>query len=55
MYEVKGFTFVEKDGEILRMPLLPGLLANTYDEVKEVFKEIGIDHYMFTLVPCKEV
>ena len=55
MYEVKGFTFIEKDGEIHRVPLPPGLLAETHDEVKEVLEAAGVSHYMFTLVPCKEV
>mgnify|MGYP003293473499 CR=1 FL=1 len=55
MYEIKGFIFQEKDGKIEKNPIAPGLLAKDYDEVHEAFKEIGFIHYMFILVPSKEV
>lgn len=55
MYEIKGFIFQEKDGKVEKNPITPGLLAKSYDEVHEAFKEIGFTHYMFILVPSKEV
>lgn len=54
MYEIQGFIFQEKDGKIEKNSIT-GLLAKDYDEVHEAFKEIGFTHYMFILVPSKEV
>ena len=53
MYEVNGFVFHEKDDKIERIPLLKGLLANNYEEVHEVMKEMQISHYMFVLKEVK--
>jgi hypothetical protein len=55
MYEIKGFIFQERDGKIEKNSIAPSLFAKNYDEVHETFKEIGFTHYMFILVPSKEV
>ena len=48
MYEAKGFIFHEKDGEITKHPF-GGVMTSGYEEVREVMKEMKIEHYMFIL------
>ena len=55
MYGIKGFIFQEKEEKIEKNPITPNLFAKDYDEVHEAFKEIGFTHYMFILIPSKEV
>ncbi len=53
MYEIKGFIFHEANGEIHKYPI-GGMLADSYEEVHEVMKEMKINHYMFMLKEVKK-
>ena len=54
MYLAKGFVFHDIDGKIQPCPF-GGIPAQNYEEVYEIMKDMKIEHYMFILVPNKEV
>mgnify|MGYP007037200424 CR=1 FL=1 len=56
MYKVIGYCFQTKeDGSIWKRPTPAYVTASSYEEAHKKLAQIGITHYMFILVPSKEV
>ena len=47
-YEMKGYIFDKQTKEPL--PILPGVIVSGYDEALNLIKNLGYEHYLFTLI-----
>ena len=56
MYKVIGYFFQTKeDGSIWKRPIPAYVAALSYEEAHKKLAQMGINHYMFILIPSKEV
>ena len=56
MYKVIGyFSQSKEDGSIWKHPIPAYVAAPSYEEAHKKLAQMGINHYMFILVPGKEV
>lgn len=56
MYKVIGYFFQTKeDGSIWKRPIPAYVAAPSYEEAHKKLAQMGINRYMFILVPSKEV